>query len=98
MKKICIPLLWVALLAGFLLLPKEIRATVYTQYTDVAKIYNYGSCPGMQGMAVGSQMLYTVKVDSTNTNSFISMTDKDSGSTTMLYNADNGSYLFDFYM
>ena len=77
--------------------PKALAASeFYGDYTDVAAIKDYGSCPGMQGLAVGSQMLYTIKVDGSDTYSFISMTDKDSGSTSKLYNVDEGSYYFSY--
>ena len=68
----------------------------YGDYTDVSYIYDYGSCPSMQGLAVGSQKLYTIKIDGSDYYSFISMTDKDSGATTKLYNADAGSYYFTY--
>ena len=64
----------------------------YGDYTDVSYIYDYGSCPSMQGLAVGSQKLYTIKIDGSDYYSFISMTAKDSGATTQLYNAAAGSY------
>lgn len=74
----------------------EAASAFYGDYTDVTKIYDYGSCPGMQGLAVGSQMLYTVKVNSNDTLAVIKMTDKDTGDTTTLYNADAGSYYFSY--
>ena len=86
------------LLTPMVLVPIEAEAAsaFYGEYTDVAKIYDYGSCPGMQGLAVGSQMLYTVKVNSNDTQAVIKMTDKDTGETTTLYNADAGSYYFTY--
>ena len=66
----------------------------YGSYTDIAKIYNYGSCPGMQGLAVGSQMLYTIKINSDDSQAIMYMTDKDTGTTTQLINGDTGSYYF----
>ena len=86
------------LLVSMVYFPPKAQAAseFYGDYTDVAAIKDYGSCPGMQGLAVGSQMLYTIKVDSSDTYSFISMTDKDSGSTSKLYNVDEGSYYFSY--
>ena len=84
------------LMASVLFTPQQASAAVeyYNEYTDVAKIYNYGTCPGMQGLAVGSQMLYTIKVNSDDTQAIMYMTDKDSGTTTQLINGDTGSYYF----
>ena len=86
------------LLAPMILVPVEVEAAsvFYGDYTDVAKIYDYGSCPSMQGLAVGSQQLYTIKINSSDSLAVISMTDKDTGSTTTLYNADAGSYYFSY--
>ena len=76
--------------------PLEAQAAneFYGDYTDVAKIPDYGSCGIMQGLAVGSQKLYSVKINSDDTQAFISMTDKDSGNTVKLYNTSAGSYYF----
>ena len=86
------------LLAPMILVPVEVEAAsvFYGDYTDVDKIYDYGSCPSMQGLAVGSQQLYTIKINSSDSLAVISMTDKDTGSTTTLYNADAGSYYFSY--
>lgn len=69
----------------------------YNEYETVTNIYNMGSCPSMQGLAVGSTYLYTIKIDSdTNTNAFICMTHKDTGETTTLINSATGGYYFDY--
>lgn len=69
----------------------------YNDYETVTYLYNKGSCPSMQGLAVGSTYLYTIKIDSdTNDNAFISMTHKDTGDTTTLINAATGGYYFDY--
>ena len=88
----------VMLLVGMVYVPMEADAAneFYGDYTDVAKIYDYGSCPSMQGLAVGSQMMYTIKIGSNDSLAFISMTDKDTGETTKLYNSDAGSYYFNY--
>lgn len=92
---------WMALAVlfiGMIYVPMEAQAAneFYGDYTDAAKIYDYGSCPSMQGLAVGSQMMYTVKIGSNDSLAFISMTDKDTGTTTKLYNSDAGSYYFNY--
>ena len=70
-------------------------AVFYGDYEDVATVYNYySSCPSMQGLAVGSQMLYTIKINSNDSLATIAMTDKDSGTTTQLYDTMDGSYYF----
>ena len=84
----------VLLLASMIVLPNKAEAAsaFYGDYTNVATISDYNSCPSIQGIAVGSQMIYTVKINSDDTSAFITMTDKDSGTTTRLYNKDAGSY------
>ena len=97
MKRVIAMLALVLLLVGlFPAIPIEVNAAndFYGDYTDVSKIPDYGSCPSMQGLAVGSQKLYSVKINSTNTSAVIYMTDKDSGSSVKLYNKDNSSYYF----
>lgn len=88
----------VMLLVGLIYVPMEAEAAnlFYGDYTDAGKVYDYGSCPSMQGLAVGSQMMYTVKIGSNDSLAVISMTDKDTGTTTRLYNSDAGSYYFDY--
>ena len=88
----------VLLLASMIVLPNEAEAAseFYGDYTDVAKITDYNSCPSIQGIAVGSQMIYTVKINGDDTQAFITMTDKDTGETTKLYNQDADSYMFNY--
>lgn len=97
-KRLIACLTMAVLLVTMVYVPPVVNAAneFYGNYTDVAKIYDYGSCPSMQGLAVGSQMLYTVKIGSSDSLAFISMTDKDTGTTTRMYNADAGSYYFDY--
>ena len=89
----------VAILASFVVVPTEVSAAndFYGDYTDVAKIYDYGSCPSIQGVAVGSQKMYAVKINGDDTQAFITMADKDTGATTKLYNADANSYYFNYF-
>lgn len=96
-KAICV-LLVVCMLAAYIVVPAEVNAVgeFYGSYTDVDKIADYSSCSSMQGLAVGSQKMYTVKINSDDTKAFISMTDKDTGETVKLYNSDASSYYFDY--
>ena len=82
------------LLPGLNLATPVDAAVFYGDYTDVSKVYDYGSCPSMQGLAVGSQMLYTIKINSNDTLANIYMTDKDSGTTTRMTDSSDGSYYF----
>ena len=98
-KKLIAMLTLVMLLASMVVLPNEASAAndFYGDYTDVAKVYDYGSCPSIQGIAVGSQKMYAVKINGDDTQAFITMADKDSGATTKLYNADANSYYFNYF-
>ncbi len=98
MKRLVSCVVAAVLLVMLVAIPPEAYAVndFYGDYTDVSKVYDYGSCPSMQGLAVGSTYMYTVKINSGNTSAFISMTHKDTGTTTKLYNADAGSYYFDY--
>lgn len=98
MQKLIAMLTLVMLMASLVLVPNEVSAAndFYGDYTDVAKIYDYGSCPSIQGLAVGSQKMYAVKINGSDSQAFISMSDKDTGETVKLYNADANSYFFDY--
>lgn len=87
------------LLASLIVVPNEVSAAndFYGDYTDVAKIYDYDSRPSIQGIAVGSQMIYTVKIGGDDTKAFVTMTDKDTGENTKLKNAATGGYIFDYF-
>ena len=97
-KRVLAAVSLVVLLMTVAYVPMEANAAneFYGDYTDAGMVYDYGSCPSMQGLAVGSQMLYTVKIGSNDSLAFISMTDKDTGTTTKLYNSDAGSYYFNY--
>ena len=92
MLKIIALFLLILLLLPMIPVPNEVVAAseFYGDYTDVSYIYDYGACTGMQGLAVGSQMLYTVKINESDQLAVIKMTDKDTGDTTTLYNSDEG--------
>jgi hypothetical protein len=67
----------------------------YGEYDGVTTLKNYnGDYPSMQGLAVGSQYLYAIKINSDNTYATIAMIDKDTGNTTWLTDSSDGSYLF----
>ncbi|MBQ2382599.1 MAG: InlB B-repeat-containing protein, partial [Oscillospiraceae bacterium] len=93
-------LCFVLLAVSLVLVPQSAEAVAayefYGDYTDVAKIYDYNSCPSIQGVAVGSQKLYSIKINGSDSAAFISMSDKDTGETVKLYNADAGSYMFTY--
>lgn len=67
----------------------------YKTYTTVASIPTMNGCGAMEGIAVGSKYLYTVKVNSDNTCAFVSMTNRSTGETTTLTNVATGTYYFD---
>ncbi len=79
-------------------MPVEAASTGYfNTYKDVSKISDRNGCTSMQGMAVGTKWLYTVKVNSsTNKNAFISKTNRETGATTVLKNSSTGSYYVDY--
>lgn len=54
----------------------------FNTYTTVADIANRSSCTAMQGLAVGSTWLYTVKTKSDNSSAVIQKTNKNTGATT----------------
>ena len=63
----------------------------YKSYSTVATIKNRSKCSSMQGMAVGSTYIYTVKIKTDNTKAFISKTNKNTGETTVLTETASGS-------
>ena len=64
-KRLLAALLCFAILAGLLLIlpPVQSQAKNYGQYKDVAKVYDQGSCPSMQGMSVCGNYIYACKID-----------------------------------
>lgn len=77
-----------------LVLSTSAASSRYTKATDVTKIKNSNSCPSMQGMAVGSQYIYTIKIRTDESRAVISKTDKDSGATTTFTDASTGNPYF----
>lgn len=73
--------------------PASAASTGYfNSYSTVATIKDRSSCPSMQGIAVGSTYLYTIKINgNTNKKAFISKTNKNTGATTVLTDTSTGS-------
>ena len=73
--------------------PASAASTGYFHsYSTGATIKDRSSCSSMQGMAVGSTYLYTVKVNgTTNQKAFISKTNKNTGETTVLTDTSTGT-------
>lgn len=67
----------------------------YNTYTEVASIGNRSSCSAMQGLAVGSTWLYTVKIKDDNSSAVIQKTNKSTGATTNLTDS-NGSATYSY--
>ena len=86
------------MLAGFAFVPTNVEAAAeyYNTYNDVSNVSNYNSCTAMQGLAVGSQYMYTVKIDGNDSQAVIFRTDKDTKETVKLRNADSSSYYFTY--
>lgn len=90
-------LLCLSMLLGFVLVlpPTEAKARNYGEYEDVAKIYDQGSCPSMQGMSVHGSYVYACKINGdTETSAVVARVNKDTGSTSFLTNAATGSIYF----
>ena len=64
-KRILACLLCIAMLAGFFMIHPPVRSEAknYGQYKDVAKVYDQGNCPSMQGMSVCGNYLYACKIN-----------------------------------
>lgn len=67
----------------------------FNTYTTVADIANRSSCTAMQGLAVGSTWLYTVKTKTDNSSAVIQKTNKNTGATTNLTDS-SGSATYSF--
>ena len=90
-------LLFLALLLPYCNILPEAKAAdylFYGDYTDVAVIKDSNSSPSMQGLAVGSQMMYAIKIQSDTGKSVITMTDKDTTEITILKDAATGYSYF----
>ncbi|MGN1457569.1 MAG: hypothetical protein ACI4XP_06410 [Acutalibacteraceae bacterium] len=67
----------------------------YNTYSTVANVLNRNSCSAMQGMAVGSTYLYTVKIKDNNSSAVLQKTNKNTGKTTNLTDS-NGSATYSY--
>lgn len=68
----------------------------FNSYDQVSIVPNKGGCTIMQGMAVASNCMYTVKVNSDDTKARIFKTTKSTGKTTVLKNATEGTAYFTY--
>ena len=68
----------------------------YSGYTTVKSLKNTSGCTSMQGLAVGSTYLYSVKIKTDNKSATIFKTHKDTGKTTQLTNSATGGYTFSY--
>ena len=96
-KRITAVLLCLTILVGFVLIVPTTQAEArnYGEYEDVAKVYDQGSCPSMQGMSVHGNYVYACKINGdTETSAVVARVRKDTGSTAFLTNAATGSIYF----
>lgn len=66
----------------------------YNTYSTVADVLNRDGCSAMQGMAVGSTYLYTVKIKDDNSGAVLQKTNKNTGATTNLTNSTGSIYTY----
>lgn len=75
--------------------PTVANARNYGVYSDVATVYDQGSCPSMQGMSVHGNYVYACKINGdTETSAVVARVNKDTGSTSYLVNSSTGSMYF----
>lgn len=73
----------------------DVNAANHGKYKDVAKIYDQGSCPSMQGMAVHGDYIYACKINnSTETSAVVARVNKETGNTVYLTNSASGTIYF----
>ena len=98
-KRIAVLLVSVLLLACMAVgsaSPAFAAVKYYNSYSDIAAIKDKSSCPSMQGIAVGSTYIYSVKVNGdTNKSAFISKTNRKTGSTVTL-KTSSGATTFNY--
>ena len=63
----------------------------YNDYDTISSISTANGCTAMQGLAVGSTYLYTVKIKSDNSKQILYKTHKDTKKTTLLKNSETGN-------
>ena len=89
-------LLVVAMLLPFVAfeLPVPAAATNHGEYDTLAMIYDYGTCPSMQGLGLCGDYFYAVKTDGNDTAATVTRVNKNTGAKNMLTNGGNGTYYF----
>ena len=68
----------------------------YNTYSEIDTIKDKNGCTGMQGMAVGTTYLYTVKIKGDETKATLFKTNRKTGKTITLTNAANGKSYFTY--
>lgn len=101
LKRIFAILLCIAMVLPFVVfeLPATVEATNHGEYDTLAMIYDYGSCPSMQGLGLCGDYFYAVKTDGNDYAATVTRVNKDTGAKSMMTNASTGTYYFyDFGM
>ena len=90
-----------ALVAGFFLVGSvtsedviRAEATNHGVYGTLASIYDYNSCPSMQGLAVCGDYLYCIKTDGNDYAAVVARVNKKDGSKSWITNTGNSTYYF----
>jgi hypothetical protein len=94
-KKIFSACACVALSASLMLTPIVVKAAstgYFKSYSNVALIPNRSGCTAMQGMAVGSKWLYTVKIKSDESKAVLSKTNRNTGEVVNLKTNTGSAY------
>lgn len=95
-KKIISACACVALSASMLMTSTVAQAATtgyFNSYSTIASIPNRHSCTAMQGMAVGSTWLYTVKIKSDESRAILSKTNRKTGEVVNLKTKDGKKYV-----
>ena len=96
LKRIFAILLCIAMVLPFVVfeLPATVEATNHGEYDTLAMIYDYGSCPSMQGLGLCGDYFYAVKTDGNDYAATVTRVNKDTGAKSMMTNASTGTYYF----
>lgn len=91
-KRLSALLACLLLCISLLALPVGAATTGYfNSYSNIAAINDRSKCTRMQGMAVGSTYLYTVKINGNDDKAFLAKTNKNTGETVILVDSATGS-------
>ena len=74
--------------------PEPVQATNHGEYDTLAMIYDYGSCPSMQGLGLCGDYFYAVKTDGDDYAATVTRVNKNTGAKSMMVNGGNGTYYF----